>query len=240
MQYHSLLGSIHCIIRGECRKSQSIKDPFQKLWIILEKTVKLRACHWTCMAGIGETCNHVAAVMYPVEAAVWISLTNPTCTSNANEWLPNQKAINLSREDFDQRGLKLRKLVINNWVRVSPALVSGNWGLWWAVWMACTCFGQFLLEGLNAEKWCHYPKKNFFINKSVGLSTCDSPIETVKYLMINENFGWIFDACLIVFCHKTADIHFFFAYSWSTSEDSKNLDAVMPEQLLAASANAVP
>ena len=74
----------------------------------------------------------------------------------------------------------------------------------------------------------------------MGLSTCDSPIETVKYLMNNENIGWIFDACLIVFCHKTADIHFFFAYSWSTSEDSKNLDAVMPEQLLAASANAVP
>ena len=35
-------------------------------------------------------------------------------------------------------------------------------------------------------------------------------------------------------------IYTFFAYSWSTSEDSKNLDAVMPEQLLAASANAVP
>ena len=29
-----------CIIRGECRKSQSIKTPFQKLWIMLEKTAK--------------------------------------------------------------------------------------------------------------------------------------------------------------------------------------------------------
>ena len=30
-----------------------------------------------------------------------------------------------------------------------------------------------------------------------------------------------------------------FAYSWSTSEDCKNLDAVVPDQLLAAKADAV-
>ena len=76
---------------GKCRKSQSIKDPFHKLWIILEKTAKIRTCHYTYMAGMGETCNHVAAVMYRVEAAVRISLPNPACTSNPNDWLPNRK-----------------------------------------------------------------------------------------------------------------------------------------------------
>ena len=70
LQYHNLLGSKYCIIRGDCRKYQSIKDPFYKLWTILEKTAKIRACHCTCMAGMGETCNHVAAAMYRVEAAV--------------------------------------------------------------------------------------------------------------------------------------------------------------------------
>ena len=89
LQYHNLSGSKYCIIRGECRKSQSIKDPFHKLWIILEKTAKIRTCHYTYMAGMGETCNHVAAVMYRVEAAVRISLPNPACTSNPNDWLPN-------------------------------------------------------------------------------------------------------------------------------------------------------
>ena len=29
-QYRNLSGSKYCIIRGECRKSQSIKDPFHK------------------------------------------------------------------------------------------------------------------------------------------------------------------------------------------------------------------
>ena len=66
------------------------------------------------MARMGEICNHVAAAMYRVEAAVRIGLTNPSCTSNANEWLPNRRTIepkkikdlDFSREDFGQRGKK--------------------------------------------------------------------------------------------------------------------------------------
>ena len=114
LQYHNLTGSEYCVIRGECRKSQSIKDQFHKLWIILEKTAKIRTCHCTCMAGMGETCNHVAAAMYHAEAAVQIGLTNSACTSNGNGWLPNRKAIepkkikdlDFSRDDFAQREKK--------------------------------------------------------------------------------------------------------------------------------------
>ena len=43
LQCHNISGSQYCI-RGECRKSQSIKDPFHKLWIILVKTTKIRTC----------------------------------------------------------------------------------------------------------------------------------------------------------------------------------------------------
>ena len=66
---------------------------------------------------MGETCNHVAAAIYRVEAAVRISLTNPASTSNVNEWLANRKTIepkkikdlyfrDFSPEDFCQRGKK--------------------------------------------------------------------------------------------------------------------------------------
>ena len=63
---------------------------------------------------MGETCNHVAAAMYCVEAAVRIGLINPACANNANEWLPNRKTIepkkikelDFSRDDFRQRGKK--------------------------------------------------------------------------------------------------------------------------------------
>ena len=84
LQYHNLSGRKCCIIRGECRNYQSIKGPFHKLWIILEKTTKLRTYHCTCMDGMAETCNHVAAAMYRVETAVRIGLINPACTNNAN------------------------------------------------------------------------------------------------------------------------------------------------------------
>ena len=42
LQYHNLSGRKYCINRGECRKSQSIKDPLHKFWIILEKIAKIR------------------------------------------------------------------------------------------------------------------------------------------------------------------------------------------------------
>ena len=69
------------------------------------------------MAGMGKTCNHVAAAMYCVEAVVRIGLTNPACTSNQS--LPNEKAVepkkvkdlHFSREDFGRRGRKKRPLV---------------------------------------------------------------------------------------------------------------------------------
>jgi len=117
--YHDLTGSNFCILKGECRKSQSINNPFHKFWIILEKSSKIRSCHCTCMAGMSETCNHVAAAMFRVEAAVRNGLTNPACTSTANEWLPNRKQVepsrikNLSfnRHDFAHRGKTKRPLV---------------------------------------------------------------------------------------------------------------------------------
>ena len=60
------------------------------------------------MAGMGETCNHAAAAMFRVVGAVRTGLTNPSCTSSANQWLPCRKNIeptkikdlNFVREDF--------------------------------------------------------------------------------------------------------------------------------------------
>ena len=43
------------------------------------------------MTGTGETCNHVAAVMFPVEAAARNGFANPLCTSSTTKWLPCRK-----------------------------------------------------------------------------------------------------------------------------------------------------
>ena len=109
-----------CVFKGECRKSERINDTSHKLWLIVEKkTAKVRSAHCTCMAGISQTCNHVAAAMFRIEAAARNGLTNPSCTSLPSEWLPNRKEVSwkkvkdmdFSREDFAQRGKVKRRLV---------------------------------------------------------------------------------------------------------------------------------
>ena len=37
------------------------------------------------MAGMSETCNHVAALLFRVEAAVRLGLSNPACTAKPCE-----------------------------------------------------------------------------------------------------------------------------------------------------------
>ena len=64
----------------------------------------------------GPSCNHVAAAMYRIEAAVRNRLNYHSCISTADQWLPNHRDIqpmkvkdmNFGREDFCQRGEKKR------------------------------------------------------------------------------------------------------------------------------------
>ena len=68
---------------------------------------------------MGQSFNHVAAAMYRIEAAVRNGLNNPSCTSTANQWLPNHKDVqpmkvkdmNFGCEHFCQRGKKKRPFV---------------------------------------------------------------------------------------------------------------------------------
>ena len=76
LYFHRLSGSKYCIFKGKYRQSQRINKINHKLWIIMVKSGKIRSCHCTCMAGMGQSCNHVAAAMYRIEAAVRNGLTN--------------------------------------------------------------------------------------------------------------------------------------------------------------------
>ena len=68
--FHTLYGCKYCILKAECRQSQRVNEINHKYWIVMEKFAKIRSCHCTCMAGMGQSCNHVAAAMYRIEKVV--------------------------------------------------------------------------------------------------------------------------------------------------------------------------
>ena len=114
--FHNINGdSKYCFIKGACKPSQRLNDTPHKLWLCLSKdNGKIMRAHCTCMAGLSQTCNHVAAALFRIEAASRLGLNNQSCTSKACEWLPNNKAVKpikikdlkLCRDGFGTRAKK--------------------------------------------------------------------------------------------------------------------------------------
>ena len=70
-----------CFLKATCRPSQRISDGSHKLWVCLLKTSgKIVKPHCSCMAGMSQTCNHVAAALFKIESAVRRGLNSPSCT----------------------------------------------------------------------------------------------------------------------------------------------------------------
>lgn len=108
-----------CFLKTTCRPSQRITDVPHKLLVCLcKKSGKILKAHCTCMAGFSQTCNHIAAALFRIEADVRMGLSNPSCRTTACEWLPKNKLVKqvklkdlkLSRSDFGRRGRKLPEL----------------------------------------------------------------------------------------------------------------------------------
>ena len=85
LYFHEVSGSKHCTFKEEYKQSQRKSKINHELWIIMERSSKIRSCHCTCMAGMGQSCNHVAAAMYRIEAAVRNGLTSPFYTSTTSQ-----------------------------------------------------------------------------------------------------------------------------------------------------------
>ena len=132
--YHELDGNF-CYLKTDCRPSQKISNVCHRLWLLISKADGnvLRA-HCTCMAGYGSTCNHVAAALFRVEAAMRLGLSNPACTTKPCEWLPNRssvkpckaKNINFNRDDFAKRGKQVKKINSTPKKNFNPLLNKKN------------------------------------------------------------------------------------------------------------------
>ncbi|KAK7899651.1 hypothetical protein WMY93_020504 [Mugilogobius chulae] len=74
------------VIRTKVMHSQRLNEPPLKPWVIVSIAGRVECAHCTCMAGVAETCTHVAALLFKVEATVRIRGTK-TVTDEPAYWV---------------------------------------------------------------------------------------------------------------------------------------------------------
>ena len=59
-------------------------------WVIVKNSGTVICGHCTCMAGLGEACSHIGALLYWIEYTVR-KRDEESCTSKANKWIEPRK-----------------------------------------------------------------------------------------------------------------------------------------------------
>jgi len=98
----------------QVRHSQKLNEAPLRCWIICEETGDILCAHCTCMAGIGETCTHIAAILFYLEAINRTQGTK-TCTQSQCSWiipsyLKSAEYLRIKEIDFSSAKAKKRKL----------------------------------------------------------------------------------------------------------------------------------
>ncbi|CAC5412802.1 unnamed protein product [Mytilus coruscus] len=86
--YHHIdNNSPYCFLKAECTASQRINDVPHTTWVLVEKASgEIQTAYCTCFAGLGETCNHMAAILFKVDYAGQWGANNKSCTSKPCVW----------------------------------------------------------------------------------------------------------------------------------------------------------
>ena len=86
--------SEYCFLKCKCQPSQRIRDLPHELWVLIHKpTGDIEAAYCTCFAGLGQSCNHIAALLFRIEYALENGETGVSCTSKPCTWTSTRKAI---------------------------------------------------------------------------------------------------------------------------------------------------
>ena len=75
------------ILMAKVRHSQSVSVSPLHPWVATESCGTIICCHCTCMAGLGEACSHIAALLFAAETYNRLN-KDVSCTSQACAWLP--------------------------------------------------------------------------------------------------------------------------------------------------------
>ena len=80
---------VNCNSWLQVNHSQKLSEKPLTPWIIAEQDGKLLAGHCDCMAGLGETCSHVASLLWAIEAGVRIRDSKTVTDKHAYWIMPN-------------------------------------------------------------------------------------------------------------------------------------------------------
>ncbi|KAJ8030935.1 hypothetical protein HOLleu_27485 [Holothuria leucospilota] len=78
-----------CYVKANCTPSQAIKNVPHTAWVALSKeSGKVFSAYCTCFAGLGSTCNHIAAILFKLDHAFMTgkSRKEVACTSKQCTW----------------------------------------------------------------------------------------------------------------------------------------------------------
>ena len=56
------------LFTAQVKHSQRLSDAPLKVWLAIKENGEVVCAHCNCMAGLGEVCSHVAAVLFTAEA----------------------------------------------------------------------------------------------------------------------------------------------------------------------------
>jgi len=100
---------------GRVAHSQKLSEAPLQPWLIIEQCGKILFAHCNCMAGLGECCSHIGAVLFHIEATVKM-LKSKTVTEEKAYWMlpgPLKKGDYKRVRDIDFTSPKTLKKTMN-------------------------------------------------------------------------------------------------------------------------------
>ncbi|XP_038045000.1 uncharacterized protein LOC119725695 isoform X1 [Patiria miniata] len=102
------------VVTAKVMHSQRLREAALKPWLIAEKCGKIIATHCNCIAGLGEACTHVSALMFYIDTKVRIR-DSKTVTQEPAYWkipsaVKDAQYLPVAQIDFTSAKTKKRKL----------------------------------------------------------------------------------------------------------------------------------
>lgn len=101
----------------QVKHSQAMNAASLKVWVLAKDDGQIVTAHCNCMAGQGESCSHIGALIFAIITKIELELQK-SATDKENKWLqPNLKKSTFRRIsdiDFRSAAMKKRKIFESN------------------------------------------------------------------------------------------------------------------------------